>query len=68
MQIRDENGNLAKSWTPGSAVEREFIDFLTKSIAGKGVGIFTTQAQVEIKTREAIEEYIHSLKREVLHK
>lgn len=61
LQIADENGAVVKT-RYGGAHERLLIDSIVEKVISKGVGFFRSQADVEMKLRDAITEVISEIK------
>ena len=58
-------GKVARSWAPGLAVEKQFVDEIIDRVQQKGVGVFRTEAHVLADVQEAITELLYDLKAQV---
>lgn len=60
--INAENGEVAASWAPGSAVEQEFVQSAVAAITAKGIGVFKTEAQVQSAIESGLRDLLYNLK------
>ena len=60
--VYKKTGEVIKSWLPGERVEKDIEDEVIGRIQAKGVGFLKTEAKVLASVREALREFLYSLK------
>lgn len=65
LQIVGPDGQVVKSWPPGSHVETELISELCERVKAKGVGLGRTEAHVLADLKAAFTEMLYDLKAKV---
>lgn len=65
LQVVDQDGNVAATWSPGSFAEKEFLRDVIENAAEKGIGAFTPLWLVKKRFQDAFEEELMRLKRSV---
>jgi hypothetical protein len=65
IQIINRRTGEVVQWAPGLQVETDFINDLGGRVAAKSVGVGRTRKQVAERVKEAVQELLLDLKRQV---
>ena len=60
--VNKKSGEVVKSWLPGERVEKEIETELLSRVKAKGVGFFKSEEKGLTAVREALQEFLYSLK------